>query len=94
VAQQPTAVGAVAEGSILAFRSPTTGAALEADSGGGSRWVISGCYSRRVSLALVSAGAKRHHRSRALSVSRFPEMPRVIVSAQSQKRHRGAWNAI
>jgi hypothetical protein len=70
-----------------------TGAALEADSGGGAWWVVSGCYSRRVSLS-VSAGAKRHHRSRALSVSRFPGMPRVIVSAQSQKRPpRGAWNA-
>jgi hypothetical protein len=93
--QQPlgTALGAAPRRSIPALRSPARGAALEADSWGGPQGVIQGCYPRRVSLALTSEEARRDLQSRASSVFRFPEMPRVIVSAQSQKCRRGAWNA-
>jgi len=77
----------------LAFNPKDRGAALEGDLGGGSLVLRQGDYPRRVSLALMSGDAKRYPRSRASSVSRFPEIARVIVNAQSQKCHRGAWNA-
>lgn len=77
----------------LAFNSGDRGAALEADSWGGPQGVIQACYPRRVSLALMSEEAERHPRIRALSVSRFPEITRVIVYAQSQKRPRCVGNA-
>jgi len=87
--QQPlgTALGAAPRRSIPALRSPARGAALEGDPGGGSLALMQGCYPRRVSLALMS-GAERHPRSRALSLSRFPEITRAIVDAQSQQRFR------
>jgi hypothetical protein len=83
--QQPlgTALGTAPRRSIPALRSSARRAALEADSWGGSQGVIQGCYPRRVSVALMS-GAERHPRSRALSVSRFPEITRVIVDAPGQ----------
>jgi hypothetical protein len=87
--QQPlgTALGAAPRRSIPALRSSARAAALEADSWRGSQGVIQGYYPRRVSVALMS-GAERHLRSRALSVSRFPEITRAIVDAQSQQRSR------
>ena len=88
--QQPlgTALGTAPRRSIPALRSPVRGAALEADSWGGPQGVIQGCYPRRVSLALMSEEAERHPRSCALPSSRFPEIFRVIVNAQSRKRPR------
>jgi hypothetical protein len=88
--QQPlgTALGAAPRRSIPALRSPVIRAALAADSWGGPWGVIQGCYPRRVALALMSEEAERHPRSCALPSSRFPEITRVIVYAQSQKRPR------
>jgi hypothetical protein len=91
------ALGTAAEAHSLAFNPGDSGAALEADSWGGPQGVIQACYPRRVwrvSLVLMSEEAKRYpRRSRALSVSRFLEITRAIVDAQSQRRPQCARNA-
>jgi hypothetical protein len=91
--QQPlgTALGAAPRRSIPALWSSARAAALEADSWSGLLALMQGCYPRRVALM---SGAERHPRSRTLSVSRFLEITRAIVDAQSQKCRRGAWSAV
>ena len=81
------ALGTAAGAHSLAFNPGDRGAALEGDPGGGLLALMQGCYPRRLALALMS-GAERHPRSRALSVSRFPEITRAIVDAQSQQPSR------
>jgi hypothetical protein len=82
------ALGTAAGAHSLAFNPGDRGAASEADSWGGPQGVILACYPRRLSLALMSEEAERHARSCALPSSRFPEITRAIVDAQSQQPSR------
>jgi hypothetical protein len=71
-------------------RAPVT---VAEDASGGSLAGMHGCSPGHVSLTRLSEGTERYPRSCASPPSRFPEISRVIVNAQSRKRPRCVGNA-